>query len=326
MTTPQTPINSGFGQNSTAMEVIAGVDLSGKTALVTGGYSGIGTATVKALLSAGARVIVAGRRPEEADVALGADRPRVDVVVLDLADPASVDACAAQVAALTPRLDLLINNAGILGCPLSRDTRGYESQFATNHLGHFQLAARLWPLIRAAGTGARVVALSSLSHTDSAFHPEDPHYYNRDYEKWEAYGQAKTANALFAVHLDRLAAPYGIRAFSVHPGSIQTNLGRYLSQQDIAALMARLAEEVAAGGPAITWKSAEAGAATTIWAATSPQLAGKGGVYCVDCDIADLLAPGEKSATGVMAHACDAAMAETLWAESEKMIGISFNP
>jgi NAD(P)-dependent dehydrogenase (short-subunit alcohol dehydrogenase family) len=326
MTTPQARINSGFGHASTAMEIIAGINLSGKTALVTGGYSGIGTATVKALLSAGARVIVAGRRPEEADVTLGADRSRIDVVALDLADPGSIDACAAQVAALTPKLDLLINNAGIAACPLIRDARGYESQFATNHLGHFQLAARLWPLIRAAGAGARVVALSSLSHKDSIFHPEDPHYYNRDYEKWEAYAQAKTANALFAVHLDQLAAPHGIRAFSVHPGGIQTNLGRYLTQEDIAALMARMAAEDAGSAPATTWKSVEAGAATTIWAATSPQLASKGGVYCEDCDIADLLAPGAESATGVMAHACDVAAAETLWAESEKMTGLSFKP
>jgi NAD(P)-dependent dehydrogenase (short-subunit alcohol dehydrogenase family) len=326
MTTPQTRINSGFDHDSTAVEVIAGVDLSAKTALVTGGYSGIGTATVRALLFAGARVIVAGRRPEEADITLGADRSRVDVVALDLLDPASVDACAAQVSALTPRLDLLINNAGIAACPLIRDARGYESQFAINHLGHFQLAARLWPLIRAAGAGARVVALSSLSHKDSTFHSEDPHYHQRDYEKWEAYGQAKTANALFAVHLDRLAAPYGVRAFSVHPGGIQTNLGRYLTQEDIVALMARMAAADAGGASTTAWKSAEAGAATTIWAATSAQLADKGGVYCEDCDIADLLAPGEESAAGVMPHACDAAMAETLWAQSEKMVGLRFKP
>jgi NAD(P)-dependent dehydrogenase (short-subunit alcohol dehydrogenase family) len=159
-----------------------------------------------------------------------------------------------------------------------------------------------------------------------AFHADDPHFANRDYEKWQAYGQAKTANALFALHLDKLASQYGIRAFSVHPGGIQTNLGRYLTEDDIAIMRARAAGEVVGGAPAIIWKSPQAGAATTVWAATSPHLAGQGGVYCEDCDIAQLLVPGEVLATGVMAHACDPDAAAALWAMSEAMTGVTFQP
>jgi NAD(P)-dependent dehydrogenase (short-subunit alcohol dehydrogenase family) len=318
MTTPQAPIGSGFGHDTPWSEVIDGIDLSGKTAFVTGGYSGIGTETVKALVSAGANVILGGRRPELARETLADVIDKVTVVKLELTDPASVDACADAVAGHTGKLDLLINNAAIMACPLARDARGYESQFATNHLGHFQLAARLWPLVKAAGAGARVVVLSSLAHKRSAFHPEDPNYETRPYEKWEAYGQAKTANALFAVHLDTLAQAQGIRAFAVHPGGIMTNLGRSLTQEDIDMFAARRA----AG---LKFKTPEAGAATTVWAATSPQLAGKGGVYCEDCDIAaetgeDISAPG-----GVMAHALDKAAAATLWDMSEQMTGARFD-
>lgn len=321
MATVQAPIGSGFGHASTANEVLNGIDLTGRTALVTGGYSGIGVEAVKALVAAGAKVIVAGRRPEEADQSLADIRAQIDVVRLDLSDPSSIDGCAAEISGKTERLDIVINNAGIMACPLSRDARGFESQFATNHLGHFQLVMRLWPLIKAAGKGARVVALTSLAHKRSGFHAEDPHYVQREYDKWQAYGQAKTANALFAVHLDRLASPYGVRAFSVHPGGIMTNLGRYLDETDIANMRAR-ADGDASKGATISWKSVEQGAATTIWAATSPSLADKGGVYCEDCDIAVLTdADGMTQANGVMPHACDPDAAAKLWAMSEAMTG-----
>jgi NAD(P)-dependent dehydrogenase (short-subunit alcohol dehydrogenase family) len=323
--TPQAPINSGFGHGSTAAEVIAGRDLSGKTAFVTGGYSGIGTETVKALVGAGARVILAGRRPEEAATVLADLAHHVTILKLELMDPVSVDACAETVGQATGQLDLLINNAAIMACPLARDARGFESQFATNHLGHFQLAARLWPLVKAAGSGARVVALSSLAHKRSGFVADDPHYERRDYEKWAAYGQAKTANALFAMQLDKLAAPLGIRAFSVHPGGIQTNLGRYLTPEDIEMFRARARGETVNGAPPVVWKNPEQGAATTVWAATAPQLAGMGGVYCEDCDIAQLLdADDTTTANGVMPHANDAAAAATLWEMSEAMTGVRF--
>jgi NAD(P)-dependent dehydrogenase (short-subunit alcohol dehydrogenase family) len=324
MSTAQAPINSGFGHGSTAAEVVSGINLSGKTAFVTGGYSGIGTETVKALVGAGARVILGGRRPEQAGETLGDILDKVTVLKLELTDPASIDACAEAVAKETGKLDIIINNAAIMANPLSRDARGFESQFATNHLGHFQLAMRLWPLAKAAGAGARIVALSSLAHKRSAFHAEDPHFERRDYEKWSAYGQAKTANALFALHLDTLAAPHGVRAFSVHPGGIMTNLGRYLTPEDIAMFRER-AEGNPEAGPSIVWKTPEQGAATSVWAATSPKLAGMGGVYCEDCDIAAMSASADEVAgTGVMPHACDPAAAETLWAMSEKMVGVKW--
>jgi NAD(P)-dependent dehydrogenase (short-subunit alcohol dehydrogenase family) len=316
MTTAQAPIGSGFRFESTAAEVVAGIDLTGKIALVTGGYSGIGTETVKALAGAGAKVVVAARRPETAHEVLG---DLASVVALSLDDPPSIDACADAVAGQTGKIDLLILNAAIMANPLSRDARGFESQFATNHLGHFQLAARLWPLVAAAGEGARVVALSSLGHKRSAFHAEDPNYETRPYEKWEAYGQAKTCNALFALQLDALAAAKGVRAFAVHPGGIMTNLGRFLTDEDRAMFAARRA----AG---LRFKTPEQGAATTVWAATSPQLVGKGGVYCEDCDIAELTEAGIEQASGVMAHARDAAAAARLWEVSEKLTGVRFAP
>lgn len=322
MTTAQTPTGSGFGHESTAAEVIAEIDLSGKTAFVTGGYSGIGTETVKALTGAGAKVILGGRRPELARETLAEIIDRVEVVKLELTDPQSIDACADAVGKLSDKIDLLINNAAIMACPLARDARGYESQFATNHLGHFQLSARLWPLVAAAGAGARVVALSSLAHKRSAFHPEDPNYENRPYEKWEAYGQAKTANALFAVQLDALAQARGIRAFAVHPGGIMTNLGRYLTEEDIALLRGG-----SGSAPSFRWKNVEQGAATSVWCATSPKLEGKGGVYCEDCDIAELTELDRSaSMTGVMPHAIDPEAAAKLWDISERLTGVQFAP
>ncbi len=321
--TAQAPINSGFSHGSTAAEVVAGIDLTGKTAFVTGGYSGLGTETVKALVGAGAHVILAGRRPDEAKIVHAGILDRIQILALDLGDPASIDACVAEALASTSKIDMLINNAAIMATPLARDARGYESQFATNHLGHFQLTQGLWPLIKAAGAGARVVALSSLAHKRSAFIADDPHYDRREYNKWTSYGQSKTANALFALHLDALAKDQGIRAFSVHPGGIMTNLGRYLEPEDIAMFKARSEGETVGGAPPINWKTPEQGAATSVWAATSPALGGMGGVYCEDCDIAAPTDDAEAQG-GVMAHACDAEAAARLWAMSEEMVGRGF--
>jgi NAD(P)-dependent dehydrogenase (short-subunit alcohol dehydrogenase family) len=317
--TAQTPLNSGFGMRSTAAEVIAGVELGGKTVLVTGGYSGLGLETVRAIAGAGARVIVGARRPDAA-VADLAGIAAVEILPLDLADPASIDAFADMVHATTSHLDILINNAAIMACPLARDGRGYESQFATNHLGHFQLTARLWPLLRAALGGARVVSLSSLGHRISPVVFDDVHFERRDYEKWPAYGQAKTANSLFAVELDRRGAAHNVRAFAVHPGGIRTPLQRHLTME----------EQIAMGwydkdgnvNPA--FKSVEQGAATSVWAATSPQLAGEGGVYCEDCDVAALWHEGAPLHAGVHAHAINPDAARKLWTMSERMTGVSF--
>ncbi len=320
MTTVQAPINSPFGMRSTAAEVIAGIDLSGKVALVTGGYSGLGLETVRALAGAGAKVFVAARRPEVAAKDLEGVAGDVTILMLDLCDPVSIDAFAVDLARHTAKLDILINNAAIMACPLARDARGYESQFATNHLGHFQMTARIWPLIRASGAGARVVSLSSIGHARGGVDLADPHFEHRNYDKWTAYGQAKSANALFALHLDALAAPHGIRAFSVHPGGIKTPLQRHLTME----------EQVAMGwykpdGTLIDiFKSVEAGAATSIWCAVSPLLEGQGGVYCEDCNIAPLWEDGMDRYSGVRLHITNRDDAATLWAASEAMTGANF--
>ena len=317
--TDQAPLNSGFGMRSTAADVIAGIDLSGKTALVTGGYSGLGLETVRALAGAGATVIVGARRPEVAAAEL-AGIDGVTILTLDLSDPASIDAFARDVAAHTAKIDILINNAAIMANPLTRDARGYESQFATNHLGHFQMTARLWPLLKAAGTGARVVALSSIGHARNGLDLDDVNFERRDYDKWTAYGQAKSANALFALHLDTLGAPLGIRAFSVHPGGIKTPLQRYLTMDEQIAMGWYKPD----GSLIDIFKTTEQGAATSVWCATSPMLDGRGGVYCEDCDIARPWVKEMSPYSGVRPHITDHALAAKLWTLSEDMTGVKF--
>ena len=321
MTTPQMPINSPFGHRSTAREVIEGVDLGGKTALVTGGYSGLGTETVRALAGAGAHVIVGARRPAAALTDLAGIDGQISVLPLDLADPVSIDAFAASVAQQTDRLDLLINNAAIMANPLSRDARGFESQFATNHLGHFQLTARLWPLLVKSGN-ARVVAVSSVGHQRGGPDLADINFDRREYDKWTAYGQAKSANALFALELDRLGQHAGVRAFSLHPGGIITPLQRHLTRDEQIAMGWMDAE----GNLNDIFKTPAQGAATTIWCAVSPLLAGLGGVYCEDCNVAALTGPETPRYTGASPHIRDQALASALWAKSEEMTGVAFRP
>ncbi|MFA9201464.1 MAG: oxidoreductase [Cypionkella sp.] len=320
MPSPQQPVGSPFGYRSTAREVVAGIDLAGQRVVVTGGYSGIGTETVRALAGAGAEVIVGARRVEEADRVLAALDGSIAVLALDLADPASIDRFAQEVAARWDRLDLLIANAAVMASPLARDPRGYESQFATNHLGHFQLTARLWPLLRAS-RAARVVVLSSIGHRLNGLDLDDPHFERRAYDKWLAYGQAKSANALFALALDKRGAPHGVRAFAVHPGGIMTALQRHLTLDEQVAM----GWVDAAGNVNERFKTEEQGASTTVWAATSPLLEGAGGVYCEDCEVA-LPASPDNRAGGVHPHVRDEALAERLWRESERMTGVTFRP
>lgn len=317
--TDQAPLNSGFGLRSTASDVIAGIDLSGKTALVTGGYSGLGLETVRALAGAKARVIVGARRPEAAADDLDGIAG-VEILKLDLSDPASIDAFAAEVAGVTPKIDILINNAAVMANALARDARGYESQFATNHLGHFRLTARLWPLLKASGVGARVVVLSSIGHRIAGIDFDDIHFERRDYNKWLAYGQAKSANALFAIHLDTLGQPHGVRAFAVHPGGIVTPLQRHLTMEEQVAMGWFDAE----GNVNKGFKTVEQGAATSVWCATSPMLDGKGGVYCEDADIAARWTEDMNVNVGVRDHAIDPAIAARLWTVSEAMTGVAF--
>ena len=318
--TEQAPIASPFGMRSTAAQVVSGIDLTGKTVLVTGGYSGLGLETVRALAGAGARIFVAARRPDAAAADLRDVSGDVTILKLDLSDPASIDAFAADLAGRTDKIDILINNAAIMACPLARDARGYESQFATNHLGHFQMTARIWPLLKAAGAGTRIVVLSSIGHARSEVHLDDPHFERRDYDKWSAYGQAKSANALFAMHLDGLGAPLGIRAFAVHPGGIRTPLQRHLTMEEQIALGWYDKD----GNLNPLFKSTEAGAATSVWCAVSPLLEGEGGVYCEDCNIAAVWTEGMPPYSGVRPHAIDRDKAAALWKASEQMTGVAF--
>ncbi len=320
----QSPIGSGFGAHSTAAEVLAGLDLTGRTALVTGGYAGIGVEVVRALAGAGAAVLAPARRPEAAERALeGIDG--VEVGQLDLADQASVAAYAASVLDSERPIDLLIGNAGIMALPETRTEAGWELQMATNHLGHFALATRLWPLLTAAARrsgAARVVSVSSGGHHYSDIRWDDP-WFEQGYDKWEAYGQSKTANVLFAVEADRRGRDVGIRAFSLHPGAILTTLGKHLTAEDVAALL----EPDADGNVAVPdFKSPEQGAATAVWAATSPQLEGRGGLFLEDCDVAPLATgspdvAGSGTAVGVRPYALDPVSAERLWAWSAELTG-----
>ncbi len=309
----QTPLQSGFDGRSTAGEVLRGIDLAGRLALVTGGYSGLGLATTRALSEAGAEVIVPARRTEAATAALeGIERVRV--LPLDLASLESVEQVARALLEEGRHIDIVINNAGIMATPEMRVGPGWEAQLATNHLGHFALVNRLWPLL--AG-GARVVAVSSGAHGITDIRWDDLHF-SGGYDKWQAYGQSKTANVLFAVELDRRGREHGVRAFSLNPGSILTPLQRHLPREEMMA--AGWVDEEGRGIDP-SFKTPEQGAATAVWAATSPRLEGVGGVYCEDCDVAPLArAPGER---GVREHAVDPEGAARLWGVSAALTGVN---
>jgi NAD(P)-dependent dehydrogenase (short-subunit alcohol dehydrogenase family) len=316
MTTRQAPIPSGFGARTTAREALGTRRLDGATAVVTGGYAGIGLETTRVLAAAGATVIVPARTPDKASAAL-AGLDRVELDRLDLSDPASVDAFAARFLASDRPLHILVNNAGIMATPLVRDARGFESQLATNHLGHFQLTARLWPALRRA-RGARVVELTSRGHARSGVDFDDPNFDRRPYDKWVAYGQSKTANALFAVALDARGEAHAVRAFSVHPGGILTELMRSMSEEEVRAILAE-----PRNAPS-TLKTVEQGAATSVWCATSTQLDGMGGVYCEDVDIAQAVPADSPAPFGVRPWAMDRSLAERLWTKSEEWTGVPF--
>ncbi|MEU6427135.1 SDR family NAD(P)-dependent oxidoreductase [Microbispora sp. NPDC046973] len=272
---------SAFRTGVAAGKVLDGIDLTGKTAVVTGGYSGLGLAATRALADAGARVVVPARRPESAHQALAGTRG-AEIDRLDLADLSSVRAFAERFLRRQATLDILIANAGIMACPETRVGPGWEAQFATNHLGHYALTQLLWPALTAAGA-ARVVSVSSGYNVDWRIRWDDLQF-TRGYDKWAAYAQSKLANILFARHLDRLAGPYGVRAFSVNPGWILTSLQRHLTVGEMVS-----AGWIDADGNAVPglFSTPEQGAATLVWAATSPELDGRGGDYCAGCRITD---------------------------------------
>ncbi|MFC4807899.1 oxidoreductase [Paenibacillus sp. GCM10023250] len=319
--TPQEPIRSGYGHHTTAKEALGGRDLSGKTAVVTGGYSGIGLETVRVLTEAGAAVIVPARTLDKARASL-AGMSHVELEELDLMNPASIDAFAQRFLDSGRPLDMLIHSAGIMVPPLKRDARGYESQFATNHLGHFQLTARLWPALKKAG-GARVVVVSSSAISMGGVDFDDPHFERKEYDRWIAYAQSKSANSLFAVELDKRGYSSGVRAFALHPGIVETDLAVNLTDDEMLAIYAHDNKGRRSENPLL--KTVEQGAATSIWCATSPQLDGKGGVYCEDVDIANISTADSSSAqSGVTPWAIDPSLASRLWRLSEKLTGITF--
>ncbi len=326
----QQPIHSGFNATSTVTDVINDIDLSGKTIIVTGGYAGIGLETVKTFSKAGARIIVPARDIKKATANLHGIA-NVTIETMDLMVPESIDSFAEKFLATSSALDILVNNAGIMWVPLVRDERGYESQLATNHLGHFQLTARLWPALKKANN-ARVITVSSFGHQMAPFNFDDPNFLNREYETLQGYGQSKTANNLFTVELDHRAKVFGVRAFAVHPGSVNgTDLGRAAPM----ALFQQMGTHDADGNifpeVAANLKTVEQGAATSVWCATSKHLNDIGGVYCENADVAEL-DEGDiehnyndpSSLRGVKPYSVNAENAEKLWALSEAMTGISF--
>ena len=312
---------SEFGFDSTTDQVIQGIDLGGQRAVVTGASSGLGVETARCLAAAGAAVTMVARDAGKLESAVAQVREAVagatiDTALLDLADLDSVRRGAADILSQSPEINLLINNAGVMACPLMRTAQGFEMQFGTNHVGHFLLTCLLVPALEA-GAPARVINLSSAGHRFGALNLDDPNYQQREYEKWTAYGQSKTANALFSVGLDQRLRDRGVRSLAVHPGMIMTELSRHMDPSDMEAILR-------GRDPAeLSFKTVEQGAATSVWGASSPDLADKGGLYLEDCHIAEAALPDSEG--GVEAYALDPGIADQLWQLSESLVGQEFN-
>ena len=315
----QKPIGAGFGAKSEPTEVLEGIDLNGKVALVTGGYSGIGLETTRALSDCGARVIVPARRRDIAIDELEGIINKEDILNLDLANPNSVYKFVEEFVDNGITLDILINNAAVMACPQMLTDNGWDLQFAVNHIGHFILTKGLLPSLLQSNE-SRVVTLSSTGHKLSGIRWDDIHFEN-DYDKWQSYGQSKTAASLLAIELDSRMKNEGIRALSVHPGGIFTPLQRHLQKEEMIALGwlnedGELSEMAAAG-----FKSATQGASTTLWCATNPMLSDIGGVYCENCDVAAREDDGPNARyVGVADWAIDTEEANKLWEETERTL------
>ncbi|WP_293942709.1 MULTISPECIES: SDR family NAD(P)-dependent oxidoreductase [unclassified Sphingobacterium] len=324
----QHPIGSGFNAKSTATEVIGGISLTGKIAIVTGGNTGIGLETVKVLAAAGAIVIVPARDVEKAKKNLQGI-PNVEIEAMDLSQPDTIDEFTEKFLSSARPLHLLINNAGMTWVPLQRDNRGIESQLATNYLGQYQLVARLWPALKKAN-GARVVNVSSSAHHMGSFNFDDPNFEHTEYNTLVSYGQSKTACNLFTVEFDNRAKAFNVRAYSLHPGEIAgTELGRGADMELFRQL--GYADEHGNIRPEIlaNLKTIPQGAATTVWCATSSLLNEIGGVYCEDVEVAELangtIEQGNGlEAQGVQPYSVDQNNAKRLWNLSEEMTGIAF--
>jgi NAD(P)-dependent dehydrogenase (short-subunit alcohol dehydrogenase family) len=311
------------GPATTADQVLVDADVTGRTAVVTGASSGLGAETARALAAAGTHVVLAARDLEGtarvADEILSRHPgSSVRVARIDLSSLASVRDFVSEFWTTEARLDILANNAGVMGTPLSRTVEGFEMQLGVNHLAHFLLTNLVRPMLEVSGR-ARVVSVSSGGHNLSDIVWDDPNYRQREYDKWEAYGQSKTANALFALALDRRLVPFGGHAYSAHPGMVGTRLARYLEKGDFKSLMSRGASRQSTSGSGqseardrVPMKSVEAGAATTVWAVVAP-LESSGGSYVEDCSI-----------RSPAAWACDTDAAERLWGLSNALVGETF--
>jgi NAD(P)-dependent dehydrogenase (short-subunit alcohol dehydrogenase family) len=306
-------------ERPSALQIVEGIDLSGKVCVITGASSGLGRESARALATAGAHVVLAARNGDAlADtarwVADEAPGVRISTVQLDLTALSSVRAAAAAISDLTPVIHVLMNNAGVMFTPFSRTSDGFEIQIGTNHFGHFELTRLLIPQLTAAG-GARLVILTSGGHVMGDVDFDDPNWERREYDKFIAYGASKTANILHATEADRRLREAGIRAYAVHPGTVATSLARYMSRTDFSQLRQLVATGSAARGAAtdghLDFVMPEQGAATQVWAAVSPQLADRGGAYLADCAVSDALAP----------YACDEQRAADFWALSEQLCG-----
>ena len=309
-----------FDQESTAAEVVAGLDLAGHRVLVTGVSAGLGVETVRALVGRGAEVIGTARDLDKARKATAdiAGPGRLVLEKCDLASLATVRACADRLLADGRKLDVVIANAGVMACPQGKTDEGFETQFGTNHLGHFVLVNRLSPLIPA---GGRVVVLASAGHRNSDVDLDDPNFEHTEYEPVVAYGRSKTANILYAVELDRRLKERGVRVGSVHPGSIMTELSRHLDAETLAAYAAQSTKGLAP----VRIKTLQQGAATSLWVGFAASADRIGGRYCEDCGVADIAEVDRTERKGVRPYALDKEKAKELWAMSERMVGERFD-
>ena len=315
-----------FGAESTTDEVLEGVDLAGKRVLVTGVSAGLGVETARTLAAHGAQVVGAARNLDKARAATEQVRAQaakgggLELVELDLASLASVRACADALVAAGKPFDLVIANAGVMATPKGTTADGFETQFGTNHLGHFVLVNRIASLLK---SGSRLVNLSSSGHRFSDVDLEDPNFERTPYTEFGAYGRSKTANVLFAVEFDRRHKPDGVRAAAVHPGGIQTELGRYMTPDVIQGMIDQINATQPAGASQFSWKTIPQGAATSVWVGVVAPAELVGGRYCEDCHVAEIV-EGSDIRAGVRAYALDPEHAKALWAKSEEMVGERF--